>query len=336
MEREIENLILKKLTDDISVQEDSQLRSWLESSKENEKEFSGFQKAWEKSRLIWQADHTKESYQKLAENLEFDDTSTNAKIVAWQRSSNIRRVAAVVALLLGISFAIYFFNIQPNASNPELVVSTIVKNIPKGKKLQTRLPDGTKVMLNSGSSLEYPENFREERVVKLAGEAFFEVKRDESRPFIVESKDLAVRVLGTSFNVSAYPKDETISVAVATGIVEVKSKTKTTGSILAQLSPNESINYMRSSGQYSVDEFDDDHFFAWKDGILDFKQADFDEIVEKLERWYGVEIVIETQHHIKSGFSGRYENATLEHVLEGVSFANDFSFSIEGNKVIIK
>lgn len=336
MEREIENLILKKLTDDISVQEDSQLRSWLESSKENEKEFSDFQKAWEKSRLIWQADHTKESYQKLAENLEFDDTSTNAKIVAWQRSSNIRRVAAVVALLLGISFALYFFNIQPNASNPKLAVSTVVKNIPKGKKLQTRLPDGTKVMLNSGSSLEYPENFREERVVKLAGEAFFEVKRDESRPFIVESKDLAVRVLGTSFNVSAYPKDETISVAVATGIVEVKSKTKTTGSILAQLIPNESINYVRSSGQYSVDEFDDDHFFAWKDGILDFKQADFDEIVEKLERWYGVEIVIETQHPIKSGFSGRYENATLEHVLEGVSFANDFSFSIEGNKVIIK
>ncbi|MEQ6119616.1 FecR domain-containing protein [Reichenbachiella sp. MALMAid0571] len=334
MEVKYENLVVKKLAGDISPDEEIQLNDWIEHSIENREIFIAYKKTWEKSQLDWKMDDSEEVYSKITDQLDLRDDRKETKTVL-RKSFRVWKIAAMVALLLGMSFGFYVLQIE-HGDQIGLLSDRVVKSTPKGKKTQIRLPDGTMVKLNSNSYLEYPKNFGDERRIKLIGEAFFDVVRDPSRPFIVESENLNVRVLGTSFNIKAYPYDAVYSVAVKSGLVSVSDQSKSKNTVITELKANEVVDYMHNTGEFKAYEIRDDQFFAWKDGILVFQKADFDEIIERLEKWYGVEFELQGKHPIASGFSGRYENASLQHVLQGISFANNFTFTIEGNKVIIK
>ncbi len=167
--------------------------------------------------------------------------------------------------------------------------------IPYGKKSMITLSDGTKVWLNAGSQLLYPSRFlRKKREVLLVGEAFFEVVKNPERPFIVRTKEINVEVLGTSFDVSAYPDDNTFETTLVEGSVSLQIKNNgflsTNENIV--LVPNQRILINNSKGESVVKGVDVSFYTSWKDGMFKFEKEDLCKVVRKLERYYNIKIGI--------------------------------------------
>ncbi len=161
--------------------------------------------------------------------------------------------------------------------------------IPYGNTSEIILPDGTKVYLNAGSRLVYPDYFADKnREVFLVGEAFFEVEHDENHPFIVQTTDLRVKVLGTQFNVSAYPSDNVIETVLTQGNVRIEKNNGGFFSETSDLKPGELAAFNKKTKQTVVHMVNPDNYVLWKDGILKFESTDFSRIVKKLERFYNV------------------------------------------------
>ncbi len=247
----------------------------------------------------------------------------------------------IAAGLIGISIitvALYFSGYwSQNAET--IVVDYWEKSSLKGEKRSITLSDGTKIKLNSNSKLIVPRQFlAHERKVTLVGEAYFEVSEDASRPFIITSNDINVVVLGTSFNVRAYPAENTIQVAVATGAVSVE---KTSDGLSVDqdpvlLSPNEMATYFKATGNTSKENFDPMAVFAWKDDILYFKDADIYTVIERLEQWYGVTFIVKTQLNEEKDLNGSFEDKSLAAILEGLGYVFGFDYQIDGKVVTLK
>lgn len=259
-------------------------------------------------------------------------------------SSNFTRIAAVaLPFILAAIFYAYYAGVGSVPDSPSTQI--VVKEIPRGQKLTVYLPDGSKVKLNSESRISYPKPFdKNERIVLLNGEAFFEVISDVNRPFRVISGAIETRVLGTSFNVSAYPSDDRIEVAVVTGKVSVEKVSKQesnadrshTGTEMIVLSPLEQAIYYQQSDQTVVSGYNPKETLAWNEGALYFNNASMEEFVTELERWYGVEIIVEREIPIKKGIVGEFRNQSLEEILMGMHVASEFQYEFKNGIVIIR
>ena len=161
--------------------------------------------------------------------------------------------------------------------------------IPYGKTSEILLTDGTKVYLNAGSRLVYPELFTDKtREVFLVGEAFFEVKHDNSHPFIVQTTDIRIRVLGTKFNISAYPSDNIIETVLTDGKVQLQQNSSGLFEETTDMMPNQLASFNKNSKEIKLDMIDPDNYTLWKDGICKFESTDLSRIVKKLERFYNI------------------------------------------------
>ncbi len=261
-----------------------------------------------------------------------------SKRTNWNWTFLYRAAAIIIPFVAGAIFALY--NQSEPKPEPQPVAEQLEKRTQKGQKLQITFTDGTRVKLNADSRLTYPRTFAADtREVYLEGEAFFDVAPNPVRPFIVHTGNISTRVLGTSFNVRTYPEDEAVKVAVVTGKVMVESKTESKGKPSLQpiyLLPSEMVTYDKKKLTANVNPIDIDKIIAWNKDILIFNNARFSEVVDQLERWYGVEFIINRKAPIKKGFSGTFESQSLEYVLEGISYTSDFKYKIQGNTVIIK
>jgi len=241
------------------------------------------------------------------------------------------KVAAFVAIIWGIAFSVYQVNLKNTISTPK--VTLVTKQSPLGQKTISWLEDGTKVHLNAGSTIQYPSIFSDStREVAVEGEAYFEVAKDASRPFMVSTEKVKTTVLGTIFNVRAYPEESRIDVAVKEGVVRVEttSKDQTDSRILRANEMNSYDIISNKSNRYNIDPED---VFAWTNGVISFKEANIDEIVRTLERWYGVTFNINVKLNRDKDFTFRYKNKPLKEILDGLSFAYGFEYKID-NKTI--
>lgn len=168
----------------------------------------------------------------------------------------------------------------------------MIVSVEKGQKANVVLPDGSKVWVNSDSRLIYGSRFTsKERILELEGEAYFEVAPDKDRPFIVETNDLAVRALGTSFNVKSYEEEKDISTVLMTGKVEVSSSYDR-----LVLNPNERIVFDKQTGHMEKSSVENaEEYINWKFNELTFKGETFENIVHTLERYYNTRIVFESE-----------------------------------------
>ena len=195
------------------------------------------------------------------------------------------------------------------------------------------LGDGTKVWLNSASSLSYPVQFAEkERCVELDGEAYFEVTPDPERPFIVKSGDVQTRVLGTAFNFSAYRGENASTITLLTGKVAVSAP----GHAERVLLPGQQLKYDAENRKTVIKEVDAEDFVVWKDGLFLFNDCGLEEIIPRLSRWYGV-----TFHYDREKFGDlkfyiktrRYED--IGTILNLLKLTENVTYSIEGNEVTL-
>ena len=215
--------------------------------------------------------------------------------------------------------------------NGELSYNTL--KVPIGGEYQVLLPDGSRVWLNSASSLTYPVRFAgEKRIVKLQGEAYFEVKKD-SRQFVVETGQVEVKVLGTEFNVSAYADDNTIATTLVEGKVSMHSSSASKEVVL---SPSKQAIYDRKSKDINIRIVDTEEYTAWKDGKFYFEKAELENILVRLSRWYDISVEYEHPSLRNKFFTGMaLKNKPVEHILDLISKTSNVDYRIDNNKVII-
>jgi transmembrane sensor len=187
--------------------------------------------------------------------------------------------------------------------------------------------------LNSGSSLRYPVRFAGDiREVFLTGEGFFEVTKDEERPFVVKTEEVDVRVLGTSFNVNAYPDEKVVATTLVEGKVRVGY-----GSKNFDLDPGMQFVYDREDKTANVRTVDMELYTSWKDGYYYFKQESLERIMDVLAKWYNLNVFFQNPELKNMEFGGRlkrYED--ISYLLEKMEETQDVQFIIHGNTIIIK
>lgn len=244
----------------------------------------------------------------------------------------IMPAAAVVALIAAFTMLFYQFNLtEPLPPKEKRVIVT--KENPRGQKSTSILLDGTKVHLNAESELIIDSLFGlSERKVYLTGEAYFDVSDDQSKPFIILTDELKTTVLGTSFNIRSYDSEEHTKIVVVSGKVKVSHLSANS----FQLKPYDLLKYKKENGKFQTEKVNDlASHIAWKDGVLTFDNNTFDEVKEKIERWYDVKIKIDTDHKMEGSYSASYDNKSLIKVLDGWSYASGFSYEKSKDNIII-
>jgi ferric-dicitrate binding protein FerR (iron transport regulator) len=222
------------------------------------------------------------------------------------------------------------------ADDNALVYNTL--HIPNGKTFKILLSDGTTVNLNAGSTLTYPIKFIEgqNREVTLIGEAFFHVKKNEKSPFIVSSQSLDIRVLGTQFNVSAYPGDTDEKTVLVEGSVRVyESGTDYNEDDSTLLTPGEMASWQPTDKKIDVKKVDTELHTSWMQGKLVLKGMKFKDIEKKLERRYGVNIENRNKKMEDRVFTATFDVETIEEVLSTFTTETSFDYVIENNQIII-
>ncbi|WP_304516535.1 FecR family protein [Cecembia rubra] len=223
----------------------------------------------------------------------------------------------------------------PEEYKTEIKITEVLKYAPKGQKTRIKLPDGSYVYLNSESSITYLTDFSDNRTIFLKGEAFFEVKSDPLKPFTVITGPISTRALGTSFNINAYEEQLDIQVALATGKIKVSNEVN--GQELL-VDPGEGIDFHRHTDMMSKEKVDIQKVLNWKNGILQFEKVPFPQVIKTLERWYGVDFEVKNQKEMPQyKCSGTFEpNEYLSNVLSVLAYSVDFSYTLQGKKVILE
>ncbi|MDO6439347.1 DUF4974 domain-containing protein [Cyclobacterium sp. 1_MG-2023] len=254
---------------------------------------------------------------------------------SWLTIKQWYKVAVILVLTSFMGYLLsQFVTAEPTKSEAQVSKPVMLtKSTHFGEKLNFKLPDGSSVWLNSGSQLTFPERFDSlERKVTLLGEGYFEVKKDSSRVFKVVSGNIETAALGTSFNINFFDTNE-VFVSLLTGKVEIHSDSANKTYLL---DPGEQLQYKQVTNQFNITEFSDAEAIGWREGLLVFENAAFDEVVAVLERWYGVEIQVIGKPRMSWALSGKYFNQTLDLVLDRMSFIEYFKYEINGKKIYLK
>ena len=218
----------------------------------------------------------------------------------------------IIPLFLALSYSLYL-NFTPKKQETVSYELTC----PTGIRTHAILPDGTKIWLNAQSSITYQLPFiQNERNIKLTGEAFFEVTKNPESPFIIESQNTFIKVLGTKFDVKSYSDEEEITVALEEGSVDFKNENADNKTIETILKPNDYLVLKKSSNSLSVSNENIRKFISWRQNRLILDETPIKEVATLLERWYGIQIEIVDQELLSYKFSTTFENESLSRVLE--------------------
>jgi ferric-dicitrate binding protein FerR (iron transport regulator) len=241
---------------------------------------------------------------------------------------SVRSVAASLLILFCLWAQYEAFNFK---TDPEPIAEIVLvkRSNPAGQKSIIDLPDGSIIHLNANSETEFPQEFSNDiRLVSLTGEAFFEIEK-EDRPFVVQSGETKIKVLGTSFNVNK-KANGSLYVALVTGKVTIDIQN---GSCMT-LEPNEML-VIEDGGKYQKMGFDPEEVFGWKDNYLVFKTSGLPEVKRKLEQWYGVNIELKGDFDKEWTYSGIYKDELLENVLRGICMTSGMNYKINKKQITI-
>jgi ferric-dicitrate binding protein FerR (iron transport regulator) len=328
-----EELMAAYLSGNIAAAEQEELLAWVADSSEGQKFFDNAVTLWD---LTAQMAYPDFSAQKANAWEKVDARLTDAPVTAAKGSEkgiivsfNYRRwmAAAAIALLLVAGW----WTLQPSG-NTAVIASTL-----NDEQSELTLPDGTSIWLNENTYLTY-EEVNGERRVQLEGEAFFDVATDSLQPFRIYAGEAITTVLGTSFNIRAYPEEESVEVSVKEGKVALETQTKAPDAeVVAQkveLLPGDKGVFVKETAAIATKEEEAKNSTAWKDGKLDFEDVPLSEAIKVMERYYEVDIELATEGLGKCLLNGKYENIALNDLLEAVEFSMELQ--LDENKGIYR
>lgn len=250
-------------------------------------------------------------------------------------------LAAVIVLFVGLIFSVLFIISQTNSVSETVQISRttitpeiITKSTPRGRKFRMSLNDGSFVHMNSVSSITYPNKFDEDkREIEVKGEAYFDIKRDEARPFSIKVKDYKVEVLGTSFNIQAYEDEEDFSVTVESGTVRVMLDSEGKNTVV--LEKNQKLVFNPDTKLTEITDVESEIELSWRKGILRFESTPMAKVEKIIERWYGIKLEIKDAELYNKTFTGTHHNKNLKSVIETLIFATGSEYTIKNNSIII-
>ena len=309
-----DELLIAYFKGEVSDEETQRITEWIEAEIEHQRYYQQLCRLFEMS--YW---------------IEEVALPQKAKILPWKHYAiSFMKVAAIFVL----GFALHFFlNRQTTTTHHELQHQI---HVPTGQHVEIMLADGSKVWLNSGSTLTFPSKFNgKKRLVELDGEGFFEVKSDKEHPFIVSTSKYQVKAVGTSFNVYDYQDSPQFEAALLNGKVEVTTNAKKSSAVI--LTPNQRAALCQ--GVLKVKPIENTNNYLWRKGILYFNEPLL-EVFDKLQEYYDVEFQIRnTSLTRKSPYcTGKFRAKDgLEHIIRVLKETNHFDYQIdyENKKIII-
>ena len=235
--------------------------------------------------------------------------------------------AAAIVLPICIAFFTYYL-----VDSSQTVGAPFIVKADKGDKATIELPDGTNVVLNSASQLSYLNNFGENvRRVQLNGEAYFKVAHDEKRAFIVQVGDLEVKVLGTSFNVSAYEDAKDVTVVLLGGKVGVYAQK--TSHIMK---PGDKIEYNKATHKITATQVHPTDYIEWTKGNMYFEKESLENIMKTLSRIYDVEIRFDSNKLPNEYFTGTIPGGGIQNALNILMLTSPFYYEMDGSVIVLK
>lgn len=320
----IQYLLAAYISNSISKEELQELKVYVNKS-DDPALFSQLSVVWEKQPVEENYDTSllKEAFQVIERN-----TRTQAPLPSFRI---FWRMAGMLLLPLLCTLATYLYmdrQVTPYIDNQVLVKAEY------GQRAGVVLPDGSRVSLNAGSYISYPQCFgKKTRKVKLCGEAFFEVAKNKGKKFIVHTEYIDVEVVGTSFNIYAYEKENTVEMVLLTGKVKVNTNKAPFRSFY--IKPHEKIWLDKQSGTLKIKKTDTRFETAWLRNEIVFRSEKLANVFDKLERKYGVTIKKENFKQEKDLFTGSFEGEDLTGILDILKKHYGFHYKVSGNKIVI-
>jgi len=333
--------LINYLNDECSEEERREVRHWINSDPTNKQYLKSLKRIWgivPEDEFKVDAEKTWSSFK---ERIIEKDKSKSGNI--YNKTYNHRnkrdriylysKIAAAAAIFFIVGLFMYKANLNKveTVDKEQFTTKEIVTK--KGEKIRFRLTDGTQVILNSDSKLIIPTQFiGESREVLLSGEAHFNVKHQEGKPFVVHSKKLITKVLGTQFVVSAYPTDESEVVAVTEG--RVKMEDKSLNKSKAQILESGYVGKLKRGSSLTIEKENNlEKYTGWTNKKLIFENDSFKEVKNRVERWYDIRITVKDTSIYERHLTAKFMNEPLEEVLKVASLSMGIGYEKEKRKV---
>lgn len=305
----IDTLIIKQILNDISLQEKNLLFEWINENKKNQKYFIEAVKIFEQSTIHYQHNDNIEIRYVIFENL----------LKKKNRIKYIKLISSIAAVsVFCIVTSFFILTKQPK----DLIVKTL------NEKKTITLPDSSIVWLNSNSTIKYNSKFRKERKIDLVGEAYFEVKKDVERPFIVKTDNLQINVLGTKFIVTDYKTSSTAETVLKCGSINLlvnNSKDK----LLVR--KDQKVSFIKKTRQLSVEIVNTDNYTNWRKDKLVFENTKLRDVFIQMEKWYNIGIECKSEKINSIPLSFIIEKEPLENILNTLQMIVPISWSKNNN-----
>jgi ferric-dicitrate binding protein FerR (iron transport regulator) len=319
-QEEMLRLIAKYLGDNATVEEEAELETWIKDSSSNWGYFMKVKNIWHS--LDKSVDPSDISTAKALKIVMKQISKKSTIVLLWKYFQTAAAILIIPLVLGGLFWQKYFTTEKANLVYKEVFTSN-------GTRLSFNLEDGTKVWLNAGSSLKYPEKFtNKQRLVFLKGEAYFEVKSDESKPFIVNTQSIAVRATGTKFNVRAFLDQNLTEVSLLSGKVSVFKSGETDNSTISILKPNQHLAYNITSQQGKVEEGDIYRYIAWHDGKLIFRNDPLSDVLDRIGEFHNIHFQCSDKKLLEYRFHITFQNESLDEILEILKASSPIDFKI--------
>lgn len=303
-------VIYKYFRGEASRREEELILEWVEASEENRKEF-------QKERMLFD----------IALFCNKEEQQQNRKLRKRDYFISLAKWSAGIAasLFIVLSSGHFIKEYQFNKKSHQQTIS-----VPVGQRAEIMLADGTKVWLNAKSTLTYAADFgKNNRNVELDGEAYFEVVKNSGLPFFVNTEYNRVKVVGTSFNVSAYKGSNEFETTLVEGIVDIYHRQS--GKMITQLVKDEFFSAYEN--RYQKKYLHSYDFLRWREGLYCFDDTPFRCILDKLEKYYNVTIMVETPEILNYQCTGKFkENDGVEHILRTIRKDHPFSYTINESR----
>lgn len=323
-----DELITGYLNRSLTPEQEKELSRWVTANESHKKHYYEMTELWLSSYDKQHKNRRKNEavYRRFAEQAGF----RKQKYLFLREYTRIA-AALLVGVFLGTT-GLYLFN-QSNRQDEQAMIRTI--EVPLGSRSRLQLEDGTIVWLNAGSKFSCQSGFSQKnRQVILEGEGYFEVARNEKLPFIVNAKEIDVKVLGTKFNVKAYSDDQEIAVTLAEGSVNMIDKAAPANSVIME--PQQQAVYNRLTGKTEVRKVSTDAICQWTTGAHFFNEVSFEEIAGQLEKAFDVTFIFRNPERRKLRFYGEFRSTdTLNDILTIMSSSEKFTYRRNNNIIEI-
>lgn len=307
-----QELLLKYISGKASQKETEEVVAWIDMDPENLKKFMSLRKSYDA--LIWQ------EADKLCDR-------TEKKRTLQITMQGMIRIAAVFVLAFGLS---YFM--LPVLQEEEISMQTV--SVPAGQRTQVTLADGTTVWVNGKSTLVFPSRFASEtRNVKLDGEAYFEVRKDPKKQFIVSTvHQSCIKVLGTKFNVKAHKDAEDVITTLVEGKINFEFNNANHQQQYITMAPGQKLVYNAQNRKTQLYSTSGEKELSWKDGKIIFKQTSLKDALNILAEAYNVTFVIQKNIPDDDSFSGEFVNKSLEQILNYIKASSKINWRYLNNE----